>query len=511
MNDTETIVFDQKTIEQIDLYNPQQDGYITEYATGVKFPMYINASSEHTNPELDKTRSIDLATLQDLINISNSEQNQAMDNQSFNDEEAQDIPMLITPKFFKTYVNSLVFDEGKIASEYVSGLMSNEDKIILLNLNNFNLKNSERNITGIKSINSKEENNTYSVGSYAFAIGNDSGAQGQSSYAEGQNNMAYGVAAHAEGSNTKAFANYSHTNGQGTIARGIAQTVIGTYNEEDNNALFIIGNGTADNSRSNALMVTRDGRVVIPNSSNIDNYLVTKQYVDNQIDQIVNNLIENQTYQIGNKMYPVGSIYISLNQNANPVSLFGGQWQKINENRFLLASGGSYTTTGAKGGAATVTLEADQCGIPAHTHGYDLKIQNYTGNVQETTFEDTPNGILTAAFSTRGAYNTQSGAGEILGATNPTYTKNITMTQAISNFSEPVTRYHTSDSSIKTAYQYTISLNAKHTHNIQHKHDLSGNGISKNTAINATSAHNNMPPYIIVHMWKRTKLWQPNN
>lgn len=53
-----------------------------------------------------------------------------------------------------------------------------------------------------------------------------------------------------------------------------------------------------------------------------------------------------------NLFYPVGSIYMSVN-DIEPSVLFGGTWEKIKD-RFLLASGDTYTT-GNSGGAATHT------------------------------------------------------------------------------------------------------------------------------------------------------------
>ena len=55
----------------------------------------------------------------------------------------------------------------------------------------------------------------------------------------------------------------SATLGEGLVAAGKNQTVIGQYNVEDtNNAYaFIIGNGTAEDAKSNALAVTRDGDI----------------------------------------------------------------------------------------------------------------------------------------------------------------------------------------------------------------------------------------------------------
>lgn len=54
------------------------------------------------------------------------------------------------------------------------------------------------------------------------------------------------------------------------------------------------------------------------------------------------------------KLYPVGSIYLSVN-STSPASLFGGTWERI-QDRFLLASGGTYSA-GSTGGSATSNVE----------------------------------------------------------------------------------------------------------------------------------------------------------
>lgn len=54
-----------------------------------------------------------------------------------------------------------------------------------------------------------------------------------------------------------------------------------------------------------------------------------------------------------NIVYPVGSIYMSVN-STSPASLFGGTWERIKD-RFLLASGDTYSA-GSTGGEAQHTL-----------------------------------------------------------------------------------------------------------------------------------------------------------
>ena len=64
-------------------------------------------------------------------------------------------------------------------------------------------------------------------------------------------------------------------------------------------------------------------------------------------------------------IYPVGSIYISVN-STNPSTYYGGTWVQIKD-RFLLACGNTYSN-GATGGEATHTLTIDE--IPSHNHTF---------------------------------------------------------------------------------------------------------------------------------------------
>lgn len=86
----------------------------------------------------------------------------------------------------------------------------------------------------LHSINS-DESSSYTMGQYAIALGGD----------------------------VKASGNFSTALNFGTVAAGNSQTVIGKYNTIDTNnaSAFIIGNGTADDDRSNALTVDWDGNI----------------------------------------------------------------------------------------------------------------------------------------------------------------------------------------------------------------------------------------------------------
>lgn len=73
-------------------------------------------------------------------------------------------------------------------------------------------------------------------------------------------------------------------------------------------------------------------------------------------------------------IYPVGSIYMSVN-NTDPSTLFTGTtWEQLKD-RFLLGAGDTYTA-GSTGGEATHTLTVEE--IPAHSHTYTALSHTYT-------------------------------------------------------------------------------------------------------------------------------------
>lgn len=150
-------------------------------------------------------------------------------------------------------------------------------------------------------------------------------------------------------------------------------------------------------------------------------------------------------------IYPVGSIYMSVN-NISPATLFGGTWEQIKD-KFLLACGSTYTN-GSTGGEATHKLTSTE--IPSHTHGSkslkgDILFRPLTsgGNIADTD----GTGITTSILD----------GGDTWGA-------------AIN---------YTSGKNLKTD---VIRINATHEH----------------TSVGGNGAHNNMPPYLAVYVWKRT-------
>ncbi len=128
---------------------------------------------------------------------------------------------------------------------------------------------------------------TNATGKYSHAEGYNTIAKGDASHAEGNYTCASGLGSHAEGDDTEATGNGTHAEGLYTYASGIGshaegyrtiagsdcQHVQGQCNIEDydNKYAMIIGNGTADNSRANALTVDWEGNQTIAGELYIKN------------------------------------------------------------------------------------------------------------------------------------------------------------------------------------------------------------------------------------------------
>ena len=126
------------------------------------------------------------------------------------------------------------------------------------------------------------------AGTYSKASGDYSTAMGRQTYARGANSTAMGYLTNASGANSTAIGyytnasgsfataagtysnasgNYSTAMGYGTVAQAYGSFVLGRYNfpygSKDQwltgDPLFVIGNGTTSSSRSNAMVVCKNG------------------------------------------------------------------------------------------------------------------------------------------------------------------------------------------------------------------------------------------------------------
>lgn len=102
-----------------------------------------------------------------------------------------------------------------------------------------------------------------------------------------------------------------------------------------------------------------------------------------------------------NSVYPVGSIYMSVN-STSPADLFGGTWEAL-EDRFLLGASSNYSA-GSTGGEAEHTLTIDE--MPPHYH-------EIPWNLAGSGRRGTNNYTDSAGFNGNSQYNTDTrGGGE---------------------------------------------------------------------------------------------------
>ncbi len=130
-------------------------------------------------------------------------------------------------------------------------------------------------------------NNSTAMGSYsvatgdvATALGSGNFANGFASTAIGFSTIANGSSSMATGSGSVANADYSAAMGYYTKSKSPKSMVIGSFNDTSNtNRLFEIGNGTANNVRSNAMTVLMNGNIGIGISNPVARLQVEKKSV----------------------------------------------------------------------------------------------------------------------------------------------------------------------------------------------------------------------------------------
>lgn len=186
-----------------------------------------------------------------------------------------------------------------------------------------------------------------------------------------------------------------------------------------------------------------DKLTTITPSGNVKKGIPVYWWNQNSFNVEVDAYIKGSAIPTLDLIYPIGSIYMSIN-NTNPGTLFGGTWEQI-QDRFLLSAGSTYIA-GSTGGSATVTLSINE--IPSHSHS-----------------------------------GTTAGAGEhshLLGG-------NTSSVASGSSYARP--RGYSSGVR-QTTYDTNVAGN--------HTHTFSTNSVGGN------QSHNNMPPYLAVYVWKRT-------
>ena len=87
-----------------------------------------------------------------------------------------------------------------------------------------------------------------------------------------------------------------------------------------------------------------------------------------EISQLNGNTLVDATFH--EYINTVGAVIFSFDNSFSPSALWGGSWSRVT-NRFLIGSGGTYTT-GGTGGETNVTITVNQ--IPGHSHVQKLAV-----------------------------------------------------------------------------------------------------------------------------------------
>lgn len=161
------------------------------------------------------------------------------------------------------------------------------------------------------------------------------------------------------------------------------------------------------------------------------------------------------------KVYPIGSVYISA-CGANPNAIIGGTWEEFATGRTLIGydpADDDLTETGMTGGEKTHVLTVDE--LPEHNHDVTVENKELTGRVWNFVGQNANYG---PGNSTSGVFS-KGGDG---------------------------TCFYPSNTGKATGINDGFAMDATHNHTASASNTGSG------------TAHNNMPPYITVRMWKRT-------
>ena len=148
-------------------------------------------------------------------------------------------------------------------------------------------------------------------------------------------------------------------------------------------------------------------------------------------------------------VYPIGSIYMSV-QDVSPATFIGGTWERLKD-RFLLGAGDTYTA-GNTGGSATTSHTHN---VPGSSHAHNLS----------------GNGWAYINSSGKVFYYKYKTAGN--------WTANYSVTAS-------------SSASTSTTFDDVTELGGRTDY------------VTPDSVTSDSTTVDNMPPYLVVYMWKRT-------
>lgn len=235
---------------------------------------------------------------------------------------------------------------------------------------------------------------TTGLGNHSTAMGYGTFANADYSTAMGTGTVASGISATAMGASSTASGAYSTAMGNSTFAKASGGTVVGLYNNNSDNPnpfspapsdrLFQIGNGdAANNIRSNALTVLRDGSVGIGTTTPMQTLDVAgRMNVSNGVIQKGGTAITS-TSDLG--LYSQGSgEWMRLVTNNAPIQFYTDGGAGTTQQMSILSNGNVGIGTTSPSQKLAVTTASSNASIASFTSsgGFgQLLISNSTTNV----------------------------------------------------------------------------------------------------------------------------------
>lgn len=294
------------------------------------------------------------------------------------------------------------------------------------------------------------------------------------------------------GNNISIFAEGGRTKIATTIAYKLRDKAMSIGNS-------ILGRGTsvgvnASATGENSVALGADSIATLANQVSVGN-TETKRIISNVADGVeLNDVVTvgqfnkkisaalDQLNRLASQLYPIGSIYMNVN-NVEPSAIFGGTWEKMPAGRMLVNSSDDFVL-GQIGGEKEHRLTEDELAV--HNHNLQTNISFIVPNAGEHYH------AIGTIVDNNGAFITSD--------SNRSY-KN--------GFKLPESKYwtgwngsnHSNDRYPKTdneGYNLFTTINKQSdTSSVNKDINVDTNSIGKN------QPHNNMPPYIVVNMWKR--------